>query len=139
MVYFICVENKGIVITANNISSNSDLQEIKNYVKSSLFSDAEQISSPRLPQSKSYLKIIGIPYNSENTNSCISSDNVESILKSNHIFNNIILTSKPRIIKISPKSDMAIIWIDIWDTQSGLNTKNIINRHFNVGSFITTV
>jgi len=139
MVDFIHVEDKGIVITTNNISSNSDLQEIENYVKSSLSSDAEQILSPRLPQSKSYLKIIGIPYNSKNTNSCISSDDVESILKSNHIFNNIVLASKPCIIKVSPKSDMAIIWIDIWDTQSGSNAKKIINRCFNVGSFITTV
>jgi len=139
MVNFIRVENKGIVITTNNISSNSDLQEIENYVKSSLSSDAEQISSPRLPQSKSYLKIIGITYNSKNANSHISSDNVKSILKSNHIFNDIVLTSKPCIIKVSPKSDMAIIWIDIWDTQSGSNTKKIINRCFNVGSFIATV
>jgi len=139
MVDFIHVEDKGIVITTNNISSNSDLQEIKNYIKSSLSSDAEQISSPRLPQSKFYLKIIGIPYNSKNANSHISSDDVKSILKSNHIFNDIVLTSKPCIIKVSPKSDMAIIWIDIWDTQSGSNAKKIINRHFNVGSFITTV
>jgi len=139
MVNFIRVEDKGIVITTNNISSNSDLQEIENYVKSSLSSDAEQISSPRLPQSKSYLKIIGIPYNSENANSCISSDDVESILKSNHIFNDIVLASKPRIIKVSPKYDMAIIWIDIWDTQSGSNAKKIINRYFNVRSFIAIV
>jgi len=45
----------------------------------------------------------------------------------------------PRIIKVLPKSDMAIVWIDIWDTQNGSNTKMIINRHFNVGSFIAMV
>ena len=52
---FIRVEDKGIVITTNNIFSNSNLQEIKKYVKNSFSSEAEQISSPRLPQSKSYL------------------------------------------------------------------------------------
>jgi len=139
IVDFICVEDKGIVITTNNISSNSDLQEIKKYVKNSFSSEAEQISSPRLPQSKSYLKIVGIPYINDITNSHFSSDDVESILRSNHIFNDIVLASRPRIIKVSPKSDMSIIWIDIWDSQSSSNAKKIINRRFNVESFIATV
>ena len=136
---FIRIEDKGIVITTNNVSLPFDLQEIKRYVKSSLSNDAEQVSSPRLPQSKSYLKIVGIPYISEKTNVQISSEEIENVLKSNHIFNNIILTSKPWIIKVSPKLNMAIIWIDIWDTQNGFNAKKIINRCFNVGSFIAMV
>jgi len=36
-----------------------------------------------------------------------------TIIKSNHIFNNIVVVSKPYIIKVSPKSDIAIIWLDI--------------------------
>ena len=99
----------------------------------------EQVSSLRLPQSKSYLKIVGISYISKRSNIQILSNKIENILKNNHIFNNIILASKPQIIKVLPKSDIAIIWIDIWDTQNGSNTKKIINRCFNVGSFITTV
>ena len=137
IVDFICVEDKGIVITT--ISSNSDLQEIKKYVKNSFSSEAKQISFPRLPQSKSYLKIVGIPYINNITNSHFSSDDVESILRSSHIFNDIVLASRPCIIKVSPKSDMSIIWIDIWDSQSGSNAKKIINRRFNVESFIATV
>ena len=99
----------------------------------------EQVSSLRLPQSKSYLKIVGISYISKRSNIQILSNKIENILKNNHIFNNIILASKPQIIKVLPKSDIAIIWIDIWDTQNGSNTKKIINRCFNVGSFIATV
>ena len=40
---------------------------------------------------------------------CIASDKIEDVLKNNHIFNNIVLTSKSCIINVSPKSDMAII------------------------------
>ena len=129
IVDFIRVEDKGIIITTNNISLNSDLQEIEKYVKNSFSSDVDQISSPRLLQSKSYLKIVGIPYNNKNTNSHISLDDIEYILRSNHIFNDILLASQPCIIKVSPKSNMSIIWIDIWDSQSGTNTKKIINRY----------
>ena len=107
MANFIHIDNKDIVISTNNITNPSDLQEIKKYIRNSLNTD--QISFPRLLQSKSYLKIIGILYLVKHLNSHLSFDNVEKILKSNHIFNNIVLASKPRVIKISPKSDMSII------------------------------
>ena len=65
---FIHVDRKGIIITTNNISLGSDLQEIEKYVNNSLPFDVENISSLRLPQSKSYLKIVGIPYISKKMN-----------------------------------------------------------------------
>jgi len=139
MADFICVDNKNIVITTNNITSFLDLQAMEKYVKSTVCIETNHVESPRLLQSKSYLKIIGIPYLSEHTNSCITSNDVKNFLKSNHIFNNSMLISKPRIIKVSPKSDMSIIWINIWDTQSGSKAKCLINRRFNVENFITTI
>ena len=125
---FICADNKGIIISTNNVVSNSDLQEIKKYIKNSLQTYDNNIVSPQLPQSKSYLKIVGISYFVNKSNTHISSKDIECILKNNYIFNNIVLVLKPRIIKVSPKSDMAIVWIDIWDTQNGNNAKKIINR-----------
>jgi len=113
---FISADNKGVIIATNNIASNSNLQEIEKYVKNSLQTTDDSITTPRLPQSKSYLKIVGIPYFVDKSNTHISSEDIECILKNNHIFNDIILASKLRVIKVSPKLDMAIIWIDIWDT-----------------------
>jgi len=66
---FIHVEDKGIVITTKIISSGSDLQEIEKYIKNSLSSDADKVLPARLPQSKSYLKIVGILFISKKTNS----------------------------------------------------------------------
>ena len=123
----------------NNISSGSDLQEIEKYVKSSLSSNADKVLLAQLPQSKLYLKIVGIPFNSEKTNSCISLDEIKNVLKNNYLFNNIVLAFKPHVIKISPKSDMAIVWIDTWDTQNRSNAKKVINCWFNISSYITTV
>jgi len=70
---------------------------------------------------------------------CLTSSDVKLIIKQNHIFNNITLVSKPRVIKASSKSDMAIIWIDIWDTQSGVRAKDLINQCFNVRKYIATI
>ena len=95
---------------------------------------------PQLPQSKSYLKIIGILYFShDSSNKCFIPSEVESIIKQNQIFNNVVLTSKLCIIKVSPKSDMLIIWINIWNVQSRSKAKSLINRYFNIGRFIVTI
>jgi len=112
---------------------------INQYVKSSNDINSLQVEEPRLPKSKSYLKIIGIPfYPYENSQERLTSNDIEMILKQNQIFNNISLASKPRVIKVSLKSDMSIVWIDIWDIQSGSNAKMLINRCFNVRRYIAT-
>jgi len=50
-----------------------------------------------------------------------------------------ILVSKPRVIKVLPKSDISIIWIDIWNVQSGSRAKDLINQCFNIGKYIATI
>ena len=139
MVDYIHIDGKDIIITTNNITSPSDLQDIKKYVKSTSSVDADQVQSSQLSQSKSYLKIVGILYLFEVTNSCITLEDIERVFKNTHIFNNIVLASKPRIIKVLLKSNMAIIWIDIWDAQSSSKAKSLINQRFNVGRFIITI
>jgi len=95
--------------------------------------------TPKLPQSKLYFKILDILYLIEDTNVSITSKVVKKVLQSMHIFNDVTLASKPKIIKALSKLDMAIIWIDIWDIQSSAKTKSLINRCFNVGRYISTV
>ena len=108
-VNFIHADNAGIIAVTNNIASSLDLQTIEQYIKGANCINSNKVDFPRLPQSKLYLKIIGLPYLQENTTSPINSNMVADILKQNHIFNNIFLVSKPRVIKVSPKSNMAII------------------------------
>jgi len=69
--------------------------------------DLDDVKVPRLPQSKLYLKILGIPYLIENMNVSISANVIEIVLKTTHFFNNIILVLKPYVIKA--KSDMVVI------------------------------
>ena len=68
-----------------------------------------------------------------------NTDVVEAIIKNNHIFNNITVASRPRVIKVSPKSNMAIIWLDIWNIQSRSKAKSLINCCFNVRSFVAMI
>jgi len=133
LVDYIQSDNTGITVITNKVAQQSDMSIIDQYIKSSNDINSFQVEDSRLPKLKSYLKIIGIPfYPHSNSQEKLTSTNIETILKQNHIFDNISLASKPRVIKVSPKSDMAIVWIDIWDVQSGLNAKMLINRCYNL-------
>jgi len=115
MVDFVQVNPRSIIIVTNKVASSLDLQTIENCVKNTNYINTERVNILRLPQSKSYLKIIGILYLQEDMLTSITLSVVEEIIKRNHIFNNVILVLKPHIIKISPKLDIAIIWVDIWN------------------------
>ena len=139
MVDFAHIDQNSIVIVTNKITSSLDLQTIEKYIKNIEYFNSEDINTSHLPQSESYLKIIGISYLLENTNILIILDFVKTTIKNNHIFNNIAITSKSCIIKVSSKSNIAIIWLDIQDAQSGSKAKGLINRYFNVESYIITI
>jgi len=128
----------GITIITNNVPNPSDLPIIEKYFKSVEGINGNEILSPRLLQSKSYLKITGLLYLRADSNK-ITSENVTDFMKHIDLFKNISLATKPCIIKASPKSDIAIIWIDIWNNQNGSKAKLLINHSFNLGRHIATV
>jgi len=128
----------GVSIITNNVPNLSNLTIMEKYFKSIEGINTNKVLTPCLPQSKSYLKITGIPYLQYDGNK-ISSDNVTDFMKYIELFEGIFLAVKPRIIKASPKSDIAIIWFDIWDTQNGSKTKLLINHSFNLSRHIATI
>ena len=134
---FIRYNASGIIITTNTPANDLNLSTIKNYLKNVQNVNPDSIESPRLPKSKSYMKIVGLPYLSKL--GVMSPDIIEGVLKNSHLFKNASLASKPCVIKASPKSDKAVVWVDIWDSQNGSCVKNIINQRFNVGWYIATV
>ena len=105
MVDFIHIKNGGLVISTNKVARALNLQTIKKYVKNTNNTEANQVETPRLPQLKSFLKVIGILFISEFTNTQIIVNEIKKTIKNNHIFNNVILVSITRIIKVSLKSD----------------------------------
>ena len=110
----------------NKLANTSDITTIKKYIKNIQNINSDPIESPCLSKSKSYLKIIGLPYMTKQD--VITSNIIEGILKELHLFKDITLASKPHIIKVSPKSNMAVVWVDIWDSQSSSTAKNIVNH-----------
>jgi len=59
---FICPCSGRITIITNNVPNPNDLSVVEKYFKSVEGINSNDIPSPQLPQSKSYLKITGFPY-----------------------------------------------------------------------------
>jgi len=123
---FIRSNVNGIIITTNKSASDLGLSTIKKYLKNIQNVNPDSIESPHLSKSKSYMKIVGLSYSSKL--GVMTSNIIKGVLKDLHLFKDVILASKPCIIKASPKSDKVVVWVDIWDSQSGSCVKNIINQ-----------
>jgi len=134
---FIHLTHNGIIITTNKLANPLDLSTIEKYLKNIKNINLDLIESSCLPKSKSYMKIIELPYITEN--GVITPDFIERVLKNTYLFKDVVLALKSCVIKASPKSDMMVIWVDIWDFQSGFLAKNIINYHFNIRHFVATI
>ena len=104
---FLQVTNDSVNITINKPACPSDLTTIKKYIKNINNIVLDLIESPWLSKSKSYLKIIGLLHLMGN--SVITLDFIEGILKETYLFKDILLASKPQIIKTSPKSDIVVV------------------------------
>ena len=120
-------------MSTNFVASTAELEVIKQWLKKVAGLAASTVVEPHLPQSKSFLKILGVPYWGNNSSLPITQAQVESVIANTPIFEGVVLASRPRIMKASPSSDMSVIWIDIWDSQKGSKGKTLINRSFNFG------
>ena len=116
MVDFIHIDHWDLIVTFNRVASQLEISIVSKYIKNYNNINTNVIQDARLPQSKSYLKVLSIPYILEGTNMPIKSNIIESFIKTSHIFNNVNFTSKSHIVKVSSKLDMAIVWLDIWDS-----------------------
>ena len=101
--------NKGIVITTNRVVAELNMKVVKKYMKNLNDVDLTEVLNSRLSQSKSYLRILEISYFIKDTNLPILSDIINSVIKSTHIFDNIVLSLCSQVIKVSPKSDIIVV------------------------------
>jgi len=92
----------------------SDLSIIEKYMKNINNMNLDNINYSRLPKSKLYLKIIGLPHNTEND--VLTLEVIKGVLKDSYLFENVILASRSQIIKASTKSDMAVVCVGLWDS-----------------------
>jgi len=112
----VCKAWDSVSMSTSSIASVAELEVIKQWLKKTAslagLGEVTEIE-PHLPQSKSFLKVLGIPYWDSKTSLPITPAQVAKALSSSLLFGSITLASTPHIMKASPSSDMSVIWIDI--------------------------
>ena len=99
----------GISMSTNFVASAAELDVIKQWLKKVAGLAASTVVEPCLPQSKSFLKILGVPYWGNNSSLPITQAQVESVIANTPIFEEAVLASRPHIMKVSLNSDMSVI------------------------------
>jgi len=103
----------GVSMSTNSVAFAAELEVIKQWLKKTAnLGDVTEVE-PHLSQSKSFLKILGIPYWDSKISLPVTLAQVAEALSSSPLFESVILASMPHIMKASPSSDMFVIWIDI--------------------------
>jgi len=88
-------------MATNRVALALDLSIIKNCFNNDIKFTDNNIGSPHLPQSKIYLKILGVLYWCNQSSLSVTPAQVEGILAKTPVFEGIILALKPRIIRAS--------------------------------------
>ena len=112
----VCKTWDGVSMSTNSVASVAELEVIKQWLKKTTGLSKVAEVEPHLPQSKFFLKVLGISYWNSKTSLPITPVQVAEALSSSPLFKGVTLASMPHIIKASPSSDMSVIWIDIWDS-----------------------
>ena len=109
---FIKLVDNRVIININQ-ATLSHMNVIIKIIKNTTNINSKFIKNFHLPKSKLYLKIVGLSYYVKTTNTLVTPFLAKEVLKNTYIFNDIIIVSKPYIIKAASNSDSAVIWINI--------------------------
>ena len=109
---FIKLVDNRVIININQ-ATLSHMNVIIKIIKNTTNINSKSIKNFHLSKSKLYLKIVGLSYYVKTTNTLVTPFLAKEVLKNTYIFNDIIIVSKPYIIKAASNSDSAVIWINI--------------------------
>jgi hypothetical protein len=104
----------GFTLITIRVVNTHDLEILKLYVGRAL--NTTQNFNLGIPQSKSYLKIVHVPYFMNNTP--ITPELAE----------NFVLASLPRIARNTKDSDSCMVWFNLWDLQNDKWAVPLVNR-----------
>ena len=105
----VCKAWDGVSISTNSVASAAELEVIKQWLKKTASLGKVTEVEPHLPQSKSFLKVLGIPYWNFKSSLPVTSAQVAEALSSSPLFEGVTLAFLPCIMKALPSSDMSVI------------------------------
>ncbi|KXN92520.1 hypothetical protein AN958_05375 [Leucoagaricus sp. SymC.cos] len=105
----------GLAFSTNLVPTPGECDIIHEWLSKAIQCDKDKVPIPRVPMSKSYLKITGVNFYTptdwhDDGSNQLMADDVLYVMNRNPLFENITLAFPPRVMRATPHSDMAIIW-----------------------------
>ncbi|KXN89366.1 hypothetical protein AN958_05790 [Leucoagaricus sp. SymC.cos] len=119
----------GISLLTSRVASPEEIQVIAAAIHQHLGRDVQAA----LPTSRSYLKIVDVPYFCPGSKDFIDSGYVREVMRRSHMASSFTLANSPRVMRNSRHADSATVWFDVVDSQSGAVAKRLINSSFQFG------
>jgi hypothetical protein len=125
----------GFTLVTIGVANNCDLEILKLYVGRVL--NTTQDFDLGVPQSKSYLKIVHIPFFINNEP--IKPEFVVEAIKHHELSGNFILAGPPRVTRNTRDSDSCTVWFDLWDSQNSKWAVPLVNCRINIRGWTSTI
>jgi hypothetical protein len=95
------------------------------------------------PQSKAHLILKGFDYYttrySKRPEDILTGEQVVEMMTSVQQFAGIECVRNPAVIRSKGSNDMAVVFMDIWDSQNGINSRNLVNKVYHIGGKLIRV
>ena len=122
---------RGISLLTSQVPSPAEIAVVAGAVQKQL--NLTDSLSASIPRSRSFLKILDVPFFEPGSAMPITSTYIRGILGKSHLAPHIQLANSPRIMRNSRGADTATVWFDIHDSQSGASRKALDNKTIQFG------
>jgi hypothetical protein len=95
------------------------------------------------PQSKAHLILKGFDYYttrfSKRPEDILTGERVVEMMTSVQQFAGIECVRNPAVVRSKGSNDMAVAFMDIWDSQNGINSRDLVNKVYHIGGKLIKV
>jgi hypothetical protein len=132
------VTSTGLHLSLNLVPNPSNFQYIRSALVQvlCLHDIPEDALIPYSPQSEAHLIIKGLDYYttpySTRPKDALNGQQVINFLSENSRLDGLSAVRTPRVIKSKGSNDMAVAFLDVWDSQNSINTKDIVNKMYHI-------
>ncbi|KXN93032.1 hypothetical protein AN958_10091 [Leucoagaricus sp. SymC.cos] len=109
----------GLSLATNLIPDGDNLKIVSKFVST----EAKTSIQAHIPKSRSYLKIVDVPYP-------VTKEVTSSLTAALEL--SVGLAAQPRVMCNSRHSDTTTVWFNIWDSQSGSLLKKLVNQYITI-------
>jgi len=118
---------KGIALSMNQVPTTAGELAIISLWAGKAYPSKPTDLLAEIPKSQSYLKLSDAPF-LESDGTKLTVQRFQAILSSSVATQGILLAGPPRVVRNSPTSDTCSVFFNIWDSQQGLTTAQLIGR-----------